>query len=298
MTVPSAGAGRGDPMRGVTDSRRKLQEMVNTPGRQSARPRTPGLAPRAAERDPVRQRLDNSFDRVAPAKFGTAAPHDSRHRSTELQREIDLHRSVGKDPSTSGRVHPEQLQVSGTGIRQAARPDVSSRVGVRWAEADLRRPSSSPDLAHPQLQHGGRLHGGSAALHGSLDLGPREVRSSEVSMHALLGQRGLQRSPEPRERRTAVVDSPTQAVLERHMHRRGSPRRPSRLRLEDPPVSPDGGAPRRGRSQSPRKKPVLAQLDVENLEHGVGPDGFSETPNRAALGDVTPSRNWQVRTAG
>lgn len=286
-------------MRGTT---RKMHELANTPSRRSALPRTPVQVTHAAERDPVRQRLDGTFDRVAAAKSGPGG-HTEQRKLTELQRDLDIRRSVVKEASFSGRDDIVQLQVSGSGIRRAVKPE-ASRMGVRWAEVEMHRPASSPQLdAHLRSSN---LHQGSAVLHSSLDLGQLErgerplVRNSEVSVHTLMGRQPSARSPEPQERygrADAAAKSPTQALLGRHTQRqggRGSPRKPSRLHLEDPSESPDRG-PRRGRSQSPRKKPILAQLDVENLEYGVGPDGYPETPNRAALGDVTPSRNWQVR---
>jgi len=235
-------------------------------------------------RDPVRQRLDMSFnsvadDRSAAASDGRSPLIEPRRKLGELQRDLELRRSAEKGASTS-RAASEQLHVQGSGIRR--------------------------DAQHSH-QHQ-RQHLGGAALHGSLDLGRTEwrthARNSEVSVSALLGRASSlqQLSPEQRERlrpAAAVVgESPTKAVLERHTQRRGrgSPRRASRLQWGNPPASPDAATARRAKSLSPSKKPALARLDVENLEvFPEGPDSRGNTPSRAALGDVTPSHNRKVR---
>lgn len=70
---------------------------------------------------------------------------------------------------------------------------------------------------------------------------------------------------------------------------------------EDHEIMPFAAGSRRGvpsDSRSPRspnkRRPNLARLDVENLEHVGSAESPSGTPNRRALGDVTPSRNAQV----
>ena len=65
--------------------------------------------------------------------------------------------------------------------------------------------------------------------------------------------------------------------LERSQTRMGSPRRASRMALQD-------GSP------SPKRRP--RRLDVENAESS--PETRATTPTRQALGDVTPGHNMQV----
>ena len=65
--------------------------------------------------------------------------------------------------------------------------------------------------------------------------------------------------------------------LERSQTRLGSPRRASRMGLQE-------GSP------SPKRRP--RRLDVENIEQS--PDPRAGTPPRQALGDVTPGHNAQA----
>ena len=297
-----SGAASGEAMRTLQGSTKKLLHFVNTPSRNSTFSKTHHKASQAVDRDPVRQQLGETFDRVAAARPGVGGPSG---RLAELQRDMDMHRSLEKGASNSGRADMDQLHVSGSAIR-AFKP--ASRAEVRWAHIEPMRPASSPEMDTQRLQHGTSMHQG-GAVHQSLDLGElggsrfRDlqralVRNSEVSVHDLLGRHSSDQFPDLQDApATTAADSPIKAVLERHAQRRGargSPRRTSRLHQEDPPGSPDGTTARRARSQSPRKKPALARLDVENLGNVEAPGSFSTTPNRAALGDVTPSRNWQV----
>ncbi len=285
-------------------STRKLQDFVKTPNRSGVRAHH--TASHAVDRDPVRQQLGETFDRVAAGRSGMGGPNN---KFAELQREMEVHHSLDKGASTSGRADINQLHVSGSAIR-AFKP--ASRAGVRWGHAEVVRPASSPEMDGQRMQHGTSVHRGSA-VHHSLDLGELGgsrfgdaqrplVRNSEVSVHDLLGRHSSGQSPDLQDApATSAAESAIKVVLERHTQRRGargSPRRNSRLHLEEAPVSPTGTTARRAKSQSPRKKRTPAPLDVENLGNIEGPDSFSTTPNRAALGDVTPSRNWQVWRSG
>lgn len=295
----------------MRSSTRKLLELKNTPRRNATHPKTPVLAPHASACDPVRQRLDTSFnsvaeDRSVAASDGCSPLAEPRHKLGELQRDLELRRSAERGASTS-RAAAEQLQVHGSGIRRNTKSD-AGHAQRPWALPQQQlRPSSSLESGAQHSHQQQRLHLGGAALHGSLDLGRAErghARNSEVSVSALLGHTSSlhELSPEQQERlRPAAAlagESPTKAVLERHTQRRGrgSPRRASRLQWGAPPASPEAATARRAKSLSPSKKPVLARLDVENLEvFPEGPDSCGNTPNRAALGDVTPSHNRKVR---
>ena len=65
--------------------------------------------------------------------------------------------------------------------------------------------------------------------------------------------------------------------LERSQTRLGSPRKASRMGLQE-------GSP------SPKRRP--RRLDIENIEHS--PEPRAGTPPRLALGDVTPGHNAQA----
>jgi hypothetical protein len=293
----------------MQESLKKLQAFSATPKRHATDAQTPvdGLSwGHAQGLDQVRQRLDSSFDRAATAAAGSSHAMDGSGRSGDnhqltqprqklesLYRDIEMRRSSAqKAGPASSRANAERAQGRLAGAHSKHNPSVEQH-----------RPRTSPEA-------GGRMSMADADPHRSFDeamLGTRHRRHQHVRFEAREhtppdeAPPGLEQ-PGQASRQQSIAqnstDSPTRAILERHRHSQAktSPQKLSRMHKED--VSSRGGNDRRSRSPlsvSPKRRPHALQVDVENMGGADAPESPALTPGRRALGDVTPSRNSQVK---